>query len=180
MGARWPPTDMSAVLLAEYDPGWPAQFEALQSAIRRVLPTARVEHIGSTSVPGCAAKPVIDISVGLVPGSSARVAELRSAGLVFRSIRPYSVVFAVSAPDGSRRANVHVRYRDTEAELRDLRFRDYLRSHPETAQSYVEVKRRAALATQDGVDYTQAKSPFIEGLQPEVLRWSEQTQWSPG
>lgn len=171
---------MVEVRLEEYDPNWPSRFEVLRSAILREIPDARVEHIGSTAVPGCAAKPIIDISLGLVPGSSVRDAVFRAAGLTFRSIRPYSVVFAVNHPDGTRVANVHVRYRETEAELRDLRFRDFLRSHPEVVQSYVEAKRQAIAASREAVDYTRAKAPFIEALEGDVRRWAEETHWTPG
>lgn len=170
---------MVEVRLVEYDPAWAATFEALRSEILHAVPDARVEHIGSTSVPGCTSKPVIDISVGLAPGSSVRDVELRAAGLVFRSVRPYSVVFAIDHPDGSRRSNVHVRYRDTEAELRDLRFRDFLRTHPDAVRAYVEAKRTALQAATESVGYTRAKAPFIEGLESEVRQWSEETRWSP-
>jgi GrpB-like predicted nucleotidyltransferase (UPF0157 family) len=163
-----------------YDPEWPHDFERLVLTLRSILPTARIEHIGSTAVPGCEAKPIIDVSVGVAPNSSLKVDAARSAGLEFRSISPTSAVFAISGEGGVRIANVHVRGRDSEAELRDLRFRDFLRSHPNVARDYVLVKRRALAAGKQGREYTTAKAPFIEGLDPRVRRWAGRTAWSPG
>ncbi|HEV2318091.1 MAG TPA: GrpB family protein [Thermoplasmata archaeon] len=170
---------MSRVQLVAYDPSWPSQFESLRSRIVQALPDARVEHIGSTAVPGCAAKPIIDISVGLAPGSSVRDATFRAAGLTFRSLQPYSLVFAIDHPDGNRWANVHVRYQGSESELNDLRLRDFLRVHAEAVRAYVEAKTSAATASVDGREYTRTKAPFIERLRGEVRRWAEATGWSP-
>ena len=171
---------MGEVTLAEYDPDWPAQFESLRRTIARAIPDARIEHIGSTSVPGCAAKPVIDISIGLAPGTSVRDATLTAAGLKFRSVRPYSVVFAVDRADGTRHANAHVRYRDSEAEIGDLRFRDFLRTHPDAVRDYVNAKRRAASIPVGNDGYTRAKAPFIEELQVQIKRWAKASGWKPG
>jgi GrpB-like predicted nucleotidyltransferase (UPF0157 family) len=171
---------MAEVQLVEYDARWPGQFQAFRASILRAIPGARVEHFGSTSVPGCAAKPIIDISVGLPLGTSVREQEFRSAGLRFRSIQPYSIVFAIDHSDGSRAANVHVRYIDSEAELRDLRFRDYLRTHPDAVRAYTEAKRRALVASPEREDYNRAKAPFIERLRREVDSRAEGIQWSPG
>lgn len=162
-----------------YDPEWPREFQRIRNRLRRLFPGARIEHIGSTSVPGCAAKPIIDISLGLAPGSSVRDSVFRAAGLTFRSVQPYSIVFAISRPDGSRAANVHVRYRGTEAELSDLRFRDFLRSHPEVVWNYVETKREAIASSRDGADYTRAKAPFIERVQESARRWAKKTRRAP-
>jgi GrpB-like predicted nucleotidyltransferase (UPF0157 family) len=163
-----------------YNPEWQRHFQKIRRRLQSLLPTARIEHVGSTSVPGCVAKPILDISVGLAPGSALAVDDARSVGCEFRSIRPYSVVFGIYGEGRARLANVHVRYRDSEAELRDLRFPDFLRSHPAVVRDYVQVKRSALASGKSGGAYTEAKAPFIEGLQPRIRRWAHRTHWSPG
>jgi GrpB-like predicted nucleotidyltransferase (UPF0157 family) len=163
-----------------YDPEWPNQFEWLRKRLKLILPTARIEHVGSTAVPGCEAKPIIDVSVGLAPRTRLRVDEARSIGLEFRSVSPESSLFAATGHDGSRTAHVHVNPRDDEAELRVLRFRDFLRVHPEVVRDYVEVKRRALATGKTGGNYTNTKAPFIEGLEPRVRRWARRRSWTPG
>ncbi len=161
-----------------YDPKWPFQFERIRDRLGPILLAARIEHVGSTAVPGCEAKPIIDVSVGLVPGTTLRVDDARSVGLVFRSIEPQSVVFGVYGKGRVRLANVHVRYLDSEAELQDLRFRDFLRTHTDVARDYVRVKRRAIAAGKTGRDYTRAKAPFIVGLELRSRRWARRTHWA--
>jgi GrpB-like predicted nucleotidyltransferase (UPF0157 family) len=163
-----------------YDPEWPLQFERLRKRLSSILPTARIEHVGSTAVPGCEAKPIIDVSVGLAPGTALRVDDARSAGLEFRSIEPQGAVFGVYGKGRVRLANVHVRYRDSEAEIRDLLFLDFLRAHPEVVRDYVQVKRRTLAAGKTGRNYTDAKAPFIEGLEPRIRRWARRARWTPG
>lgn len=165
--------------VVRYDPEWPQLYQQIQARLRPALPAARIEHVGSTAVPGCDAKPIIDISVGLAPGSALRVGEALSVGLEFRSIRPYSVVFALSGDEGERLAHIHVRYRDSESELGDLRFRDFLRTHPGVVREYSELKRSVAGTAGSRGRYTEAKAPFIEGLQPRIGRWARRTHWAP-
>jgi GrpB-like predicted nucleotidyltransferase (UPF0157 family) len=167
------------VRVVRYDPEWPRLFESIRTRLRSVLPTARIEHIGSTAVPGCEAKPIIDVSVGLAPGSVLRVAEAHSIGLEFIAIRPDSVKFVLSGKRGTHLAYVHVRYRGSEPELRDLRFRDFLRAHPDVVREYVRVKHLAAAITKVRRGYTSAKAPFIEGLEPRIRRWARRTRWAP-
>lgn len=163
----------------DYDRRWPGQFRELARRLSGIAPRARVEHIGSTAVPGCAAKPIIDVSVGLPPGCRFGADEARAIGLEFRSVHPYSALFALSDGDGRRIAHVHVRALGSESEIRDLRFRDYLRAHPRATRAYVAAKRRI-LSTRSLVgDYTRAKEPFIEGLSGAIRRWADETRWNP-
>jgi GrpB-like predicted nucleotidyltransferase (UPF0157 family) len=168
------------VKVVPYDPEWPRLFERIRNRLRSVLPTARIEHIGSTAVPGCEAKPIIDVSVGLTLGSVLRVDKARSIGLEFLAIRPDSVKFALSDERGRHLAYVHMRCRGSEPELRDLRFRDFLRAHPDVVRDYVKVKHQAMATTKVRRDYTDAKAPFIEGLEPRIRRWARRTRWVPG
>jgi GrpB-like predicted nucleotidyltransferase (UPF0157 family) len=129
--------------IVPYDPEWPREFERIRRHLHSLLPTARVEHVGSTAVPGCEAKPILDLSVGLAPGTRLRVDNAQSIGLEFRSVSPESSLFVATGRDGRRIAHVHVNPRNSGAELDFLRFRDYLRAHPNVARAYAQTKRRA-------------------------------------
>ena len=165
-----------SVQVVPYDPQWPREFRRIRARLRPVLPGARIEHVGSTAVPGCDAKPIIDVSVGLAPGSALRVDAARSAGLEFRSVRPYSVVFALGDERGKRLANVHVRYRGSETELGDLLFRDYLRAHPTAVEEYGRLKRQIAAKSRTGGDYTRGKARFIQRTLRAAQRWAKATR----
>jgi GrpB-like predicted nucleotidyltransferase (UPF0157 family) len=156
------------VTLAEYDPQWPALFDREAARIRAVLGDAavRVEHVGSTSVPGLAAKPIIDILL-VVPDSSdesAYVLDLEAAGyrLVIREPEWFEHR-CLKGPDTN--VNLHV-YPPACPEIeRYLLFRDRLRSHPEERAHYQRVKRE--LAERDWTyvqEYADAKTEVVEGI----------------
>ncbi len=167
------------VRVVDYDPSWPAAFSLLAAPLRAVLPAARVEHVGSTSVPGCAAKPLVDLSVGLAPGSSFDLDAADACGLSFRSVNPEAVLFARYDGSGLRLCNVHVREAVSAGERWDLLFRDFLRAHPGEAAAYSEAKRRAAGAA-DRAAYSAAKAPFIESRRRRIESFAEETGWQLG
>lgn len=130
---------MITLRLVDYDPAWPEQFETHREHIARALGDrpARIEHIGSTSVPGLAAKPVIDLIVGgIEPGDAAVRAALDDAGYALIVDEPGHAMFRPA--DGS--AHVHV-WAEPEEFERHLLFRDWLRAHPEDRALYEHVKR---------------------------------------
>jgi GrpB-like predicted nucleotidyltransferase (UPF0157 family) len=158
------------VRVVAYDPGWPERFEqeriAIQAAIGDAV-TGGIHHVGSTSVPGLAAKPVIDILAG--------VDDLESSRACFEPLTRLDYVYApyrrdemhwFCKPDPSRRTHhLHLvptgskRFRD------ELAFRDHLRSHPEDRDAYAELKRDLAVRFEhDREGYTAAKAAFIVGL----------------
>jgi GrpB-like predicted nucleotidyltransferase (UPF0157 family) len=153
------------VRLAEWDPAWSARFERERDRIRQALGAVarRVEHIGSTSVAGLAAKPIVDILVTVpdVDDERAFVESLVSAGYVLRVREPGHRLFRT--PD----AGVHVHVLpdgDPEAE-RYLIFRDRLRSSAEDRIAYERLKRE--LAPRDWYEighYAQAKGPLVEAI----------------
>jgi GrpB-like predicted nucleotidyltransferase (UPF0157 family) len=156
------------VRLAEADPAWPAQYAREEARIRAALgPRAlQVEHVGSTSVPGLAAKPVIDI-VLTVPDSSdeaAYVPDLEAAGYVLH----------VREPDWYEHRFLHDRDPDVQIHVftigcpeveRMLAFRDRLRTEPEERDLYGRTKRKLAARRWDYVqDYADAKSTVVEEI----------------
>ena len=135
------------IVLVRYDAQWPAIFENQASRIRAALGSlaTRVEHVGSTSVPGLAAKPIIDIVLA-VPDSAdetAYVPALEAAGYVLRGREPgWHEHRLFKGPDAD--INLHV-FSAGEAEIdRMVLFRDWLRSHDDDRDAYLKVKHDLA------------------------------------
>ena len=163
-----------SVVIVDYDPCWVRMFAEARAGILEALKESQVavEHVGSTSVPGLAAKPIIDIMI-VVPDSAAAeraIAPLVSLGYEYRGEVgiPGRFYFAKGQP---RTHHLHL-YPCSHSEVaRLLLFRDYLRASPAAAQKYEKLKR--ALAEKFGNDresYTQAKSGFIKSIEAEALR----------
>jgi GrpB-like predicted nucleotidyltransferase (UPF0157 family) len=156
------------VQLSEYDPGWPALFEREAARIRKALgPRVRLlEHAGSTSVPGLAAKPIIDMVLA-VPDSTAEadyVPPMEAAGYVLRIREPdwfEHRLFKGSDPA----SNIHVFTEGTPEIGRMLAFRDWLRSHDVDRILYERTKRELAARDWKYVQhYADAKTEVVEAI----------------
>jgi GrpB-like predicted nucleotidyltransferase (UPF0157 family) len=167
-----------AIRIVDYDEGWPRRA---RSEIRRIEaalgPVAvRCEHIGSTSVPGLAAKPIVDllVSVGSLEPRDAYVEPLEELGYLFvpDPDSPDRHFFA-RPPERPRTHHVHVCRAGGLEELRHLAFRDYLRAHPEEAAAYEAVKREvAARHRHDRLAYIAGKEAHVRALEERALIWS--------
>ncbi len=130
--------------LQDYDPAWPAMYAAEEGRLRSVLGSrvCRVEHAGSTSVPGLAAKPIIDMVLE-VPDSTDEqgyVTDLEAAGYRLTIREPeWFEHRLLKGPDVN--INLHVFSAGCEQTDRMVRFRDWLRAHPEDRERYERVKR---------------------------------------
>jgi putative glutamine amidotransferase len=161
--------------LVDYDPAWPAMFEEEAAAIRAALGdvAVRIEHVGSTAVPGVAAKPIIDIQVS-VDSMTPRdrfVEPLVALGYGFVP-DPIEVEHAYFKKDlnGTRTYQIHVCPTDSEWERRHLAFRDHLRASPDDATRYAELKRRlAAEHPSDIMTYIDGKTAFIREIEERAL-----------
>ena len=159
------PLQPGPVTLVEWDPAWPVRFERESARIREALGDVarRVEHIGSTAVPGLAAKPVVDIllTVADADAEAGFVPALEAAGYVLRVREPRHRM--LRTPDLG--VHVHV-YADDDVECdRYLRFRERLRSSPEDRAAYERLKRElAAHDWTDRNDYADAKGPLVEAI----------------
>lgn len=162
--------ESGTVRLVPYNPAWPRLFAAEAVRIAEVsapLPL-QLEHTGSTSVPGLAAKPIIDILAGRPPGEPAApyVAALRRAGYDHRGEQgiPGREFFRRGDP---RSYHVHLTEVDSPFWRDHLSFRDVLRADPSVAAAYEELKRElAARYPRDREAYIMGKGPFVV----EVLR----------
>jgi GrpB-like predicted nucleotidyltransferase (UPF0157 family) len=153
------------VVIADYDPAWPHRFALERDRIHAALGSVaiRIEHIGSTSVPGLAAKPIVDVLVTVADPEADELfgGALKAASYELRVRELGHRMFRTPARD----IQVHV-WADEDREIdRYLRFRDRLRDSPERRREYERLKRE--LAQRDWPDinhYANAKGPFIESV----------------
>ena len=173
------------VRVGPYDPAWPFRFAQLGGALRDSLreTALRIDHIGSTSIPGLAAKPFVDIQISVAsfePLDAYRL-PLEGLGYVFRPDNPERTKRYFRESPKERRTHIHVRRAGSWAEQFSLLFRDYLRTHPEDAGRYAALKHRlAAEYQQDRHGYTEAKAPRIWEIMVQADRWSQAVGWEPG
>ena len=184
---------MSRPQIVPYSPHWPGAFQATAKKIRAALGDAalRIDHIGSTAVPGLPAKNVIDIQVAvadLAAGDALAAAGFRPFAEVVEDHRPpgderpeseWSKRLFLERPD-ERRANIHVRVLGAANERYALLFRDYLRAHPATAEAYAELKRRLAAHMPDTMTYADVKDPAVDLIALAAEEWAAATGWEPG
>jgi GrpB-like predicted nucleotidyltransferase (UPF0157 family) len=160
---------MPEVTLSPYDSGWPEVFCAVRSELLAVFADANVciEHIGSTSVPGLSAKPVIDVLLGArsLTDIETRIPALAEAGYAYRPHYEQQIpdrrYFVKASPDALR---IHLHAVEMGAPIwrAHLGFRDALRSCPTLSAEYEALKLQlAAEHAYDKTGYTEAKAPFI-------------------
>ena len=168
VGERQPLDDR--IRLAEYNPQWPAMFTWAADKIRSALSsqTLLLEHVGSTSVPGLAAKPIIDmlLCVADPTNEESYVPPLEGEGFELRVREPdwyeHRLLRMRSSDIGW---NLHVFSAECEEVQRMLAFRDWLREHESDRRRYEEVKRALAAHTwKDTQHYADAKSAVVREI----------------
>jgi GrpB-like predicted nucleotidyltransferase (UPF0157 family) len=183
-----------AVEIVPYKDSWPAEFRAIASNLRQGLGglALRIDHIGSTSVPGLAAKDVIDIQVTVAALDERLRSAMQSLGYIqpigkWRDHRPAHMEgletewekWSFDPPTDLRRTHTHVRVQGRANQRYPLLFRDYLRSHQATAESYAELKRRLAQYLEDSSTYPYVKDPAVDLIYRAAEEWATATGWSP-
>jgi GrpB-like predicted nucleotidyltransferase (UPF0157 family) len=168
-----------------YTDEWPRRFRLLAGSIRAALGNTalRIDHIGSTSVPGLAAKPIVDmqISVGDFEPLDAFRLPLESLGYVFRAENPELTKRYFREPPGEPRTHIHVRQRGSWAEQFALLYRDFMRSNADEAERYADIKRMLGEKHRtDQTAYTDAKDPYLWELMRRADRWSQDVGWQLG
>lgn len=171
-------TEAASVEICAYDADWPVRFEAERARLEQALGPAAVsiEHIGSTSVPGLAAKPVIDILVGVreLAAIDARNDAMQAAGYEVRGESGFAGrrYFRRITPERVRLAHVHAYRLDSDDHDRHLAVRDYLRAHPDMVAAYARLKQEiVALRGVTRQAYAARKAEFVDELQALALAW---------
>lgn len=168
---------MEPIVIADYDANWSSQYEQEKSRIIDTLgnTVTDIQHIGSTSVPGLAAKPIIDIILGLekIPPLSTQIVSLETLGY------NYCGEFGIPGRHYFRRGmprthQIHAVQVNSDFWQRHILFRDFLRSHPQAAQQYEALKRKLAAEFRNDRDrYTDSKTPLIEQLLIQAKTWQQ-------
>ena len=155
------------VAIVDADPKWPAQFHDEAKTLRLALGSTAVavEHIGSTAVPGLAAKPILDILIGAAADRDDDTLAKTLRGLRYQSLGeaglPGRLYFSKR---GVVSCNVHVVLFDGKHWKTNLAVRDFLRAHPKRALEYAALKREAAKRSGGLLAYSQYKSEFMDEL----------------
>lgn len=161
--------------LVPYDQGWPAQFDTWKARLLGALSPAprRIDHVGSTAVPGLPAKPVIDIQVSVddLLDEAAYVPAIESLGIQLRS-RDDENRFFRPFEDRPRDVHIHVCGAGSRWERRHLLFVAYLRADAAARDAYLQAKLAAAARwSDDRIAYTEAKDEIIREITARAELW---------
>ena len=165
---------MDEIELVPSNPEWPQRFEEESARLRAIIPAdllIDLQHIGSTAVPGLAAKPIIDILATVTDLEAAKtrsIGPLEAAGYAFWTENPDTdrLFFVKGLPPSAPRRTHHLHIMEAgPGALKHIAFRDYLRDHPDEAARYAALKQDLARQYRtDREAYTAAKGAYIEGV----------------
>lgn len=161
--------DETPITIAEYDPEWVTRFEEERERVLKVLSdyTARIEHVGSTSVRGLGAKPIIDITAVVtdIDGLWSDIDKLAAGFGYGLSHVPGDWLLVQRTDDTGQMYNLHLIRESSDQWRSDLLFREYLRANPGVRDEYETVKREAATSHPNDIDaYNQAKADFCQSV----------------
>ena len=174
------------------DPTWPDQFAEIERDLEAVVGSIalRIDHIGSTSVPGLAAKDIIDVQVTVAVLGSAIIDAMAGAGFVHRSDIDADRLTGCDRPDelrklyfnerpGDRRANIHVRMAGCLNQRYALLFRDHLCTNEALCDGYAELKRVLAREYPDDPGkYYDIKDPVMDIIYRSAECWAATVGWT--
>lgn len=189
--------DTQHIVVVAHDPAWHARGLALAAELRSKLapPAVHIEHIGSTAIPGMAAKPVFDIQISVTDLAEAERAFDQPLAAMGFSRSPYQRDHVPAGLDAdpeqwakrfwSRRAhtdaecNLHVRLLGSPNERLALLFRDWFCAHPEAVPAYAHFKTVLADAVSDIGTYADIKDPVVDLVITIANSWAAETGWAP-
>ena len=181
------------VIIVDYRESWRTEFEVIAADVREALGNAalRVDHIGSTAVPGLCAKDVIDIQVTVAALDVGLIECMLAAGFTkhtevqrYDHVPPglagthenWSKLFFMQRAD-ARRCNIHVRQAGRPNQRYPLLFRNFLLADRRTAEAYGQLKRRLASSLANADAYPDVKDPAVDLIYLAAERWAIETQW---
>ena len=167
---------MRKIVVSDYSNFWPSEFEKEKSLIEHVtkdLP-AEIYHIGSTSVRGLAAKPIIDILLEVsdldeIDDLNAKFLEI---GYVARGENGIPERRYFEKGGDNRTHQIHAFLRNSDNAIRHIAFREYLRSHPKIANEYANLKKRIAQHCDNNIEkYCDDKNEFVQYHEKQAVAW---------
>lgn len=163
------------VVVLPYDEAWADRFAEIKTEIEAALGELafRIEHVGSTAVPGLSAKPIIDLDVVIRDSSAFHAAAAALEAIGYQHEGDLGIAgreaFRYDGKDHLQKHHLYVCAQDSAELKRHLAFRDYLRTHPEAVCEYSRVKEEgAALYPYDIDGYIEHKTPFIRRIYQEI------------
>lgn len=167
---------LRVIEVVPYRPQWPALFEQEAAALRHALGEVahRIHHIGSTSVPGLAAKPIIDILLEVTSLEALDALNPQMRALGYEPRGEFGIPRRRYFPKGEadRTHQIHAFVTGDEHVVRHLAFREYLRAYPETAKEYGELKKAVALECQNDIErYCDGKDAYVKAVEARALRF---------
>jgi len=188
------------IIIEDYTPKWVDDFVTERDRLEQALDgiQATIAHIGSTSVPGLGAKPIIDILIGLPAEDDLDkvIVPMQQSGYTYfkkyEPMMPYRRLFIkleplpqkmppamvdigeefVTGKDFRAMANIHVLVKDTPHWDRHIAFRDFLQGHSDTRDAYDALKKELSLREfKDTLEYNQAKDAFVKEVEQQALKW---------
>jgi GrpB-like predicted nucleotidyltransferase (UPF0157 family) len=183
---------MSTIEIEPPNPAWPDDFQALKARLAPAVPAGSViHHIGSTAVPGLAAKDVIDIQVSVDSLGRVDAAGIVALGFIQRIMTgigdhcppgmdlPDAELTKLFFKSAGRAAHIHVREKGRFNQRYPLLCRDFLRAHPVAALAYAQVKHQLASRFPDDVEaYYDIKDPVFDIIMDGANEWATRTGWS--
>jgi GrpB-like predicted nucleotidyltransferase (UPF0157 family) len=173
------------IRIDDWSPQWADNFRAKSAVLRRSLgPMAvRIDHIGSTSIRGLAAKPIVDIQISVVDFEPMDRLEagMNMAGCEWRPTNREQTKRYFREQPGSERTHIHIRRAGSWHEQWALLFRDFMRAHPGEHGAYATLKRDLAdRCVGDRAAYTEGKADFLWAVIRRADLWASDIGWHPG
>lgn len=166
---------MRDVTVVPHQSAWKGKFESVKRELIKLLPDARIHHIGSTSVNGLMSKPIIDILIEVpdLDRMDELTGEFKSLGYIGRGENGIeNRRFFYKGEGNEREVHLHIFPNGIHHVIRHLAFRDYLRSHQEEAKEYGELKAKLAREFPcDMEGYIQGKDRFVKDMEKKALTW---------
>lgn len=179
MALTMTPAAAHTIILADYNPDWPRLFEEERERLHAAIGqwAVAIEHVGSTAIPGIAAKPIIDIGVALNAFADALYCITPLSEIGYVCLGEFGIPGRIyfrkdtadplpgQSPNGIGRTHqIHMYARRHEQFINHLALRDYLRANPNARQGYEDLKRRLASELEDVEAYADAKSDFVRDV----------------
>lgn len=168
---------------SEYNPNWKLQFSTIKDFLLTVFgdKALAIEHVGSTSVEGMKAKPLIDVLVVVEKMELFQEEKDKMIKVDYEwgenYIAPNTLIFFKMGPDGEKLENIHVCEKGSAKERQFIVMRDYLRTHPQKVKEYSDLKEKnVSMYPNDYPTYRAAKAPFLKQLEIEAYEWKTKQQ----
>jgi GrpB-like predicted nucleotidyltransferase (UPF0157 family) len=180
-GNHWSNAEADVIEICTYNPQWPDLFQNEAVEVRAVLSKdtkTRIEHFGSTAIPGLAAKPIIDIMLinDDIAAWPSLVQPFQSLGYIYWAENPRTdrMFFVKGMPPFGKKRSRHLHVRCSNDVQRELIFRDYLICNPDVAKQYETLKKSLAVQYRcDREAYTESKNDFVQNVLLEAGYFSE-------